>query len=257
MPKLSVVIITLNEEPNILRALESVKPFADEIVVVDSISSDQTVKICREFGCRVYQRAFDGYGSQKQFAVDQASNDWVFAIDADEVVTKELQNEIIALFADTKNSGFSGLPHPAYRIPRSLNFMGRLLRHGGAGQEFLVRIFDRTKGGFTKVPVHEGIEVNGPKGILHGLLIHYSYKNIRDHLERINTYTSLAAKGNLDQGRSFPKIWAALKFPVSFISVYLIKRGFLDGYPGFMWSFLSAVYAVLKVAKTIELTQKP
>ena len=183
--KIAVFINTLNEASRIRACLESVA-WADEIVVVDSISGDQTVKICSEFGCRVFQRAFDGYGSQKQFAVDQASNDWVFAIDADEVVTQELQNEIIALFADTKNSGFSGLPHPAYRIPRSLKFMGRLLRYGGAGQEFLVRIFDRTKGGFTKVPVHEGIEVNGPKGILHGLLIHYSYKNINDHLERIN-----------------------------------------------------------------------
>jgi len=253
MPKLSVVIITFNEEANILRTLESVKSFADEIVVVDSISTDHTVSLCRDFGCRVYSREFDGYGTQKQFAVDQASNDWVFSIDADEVVTGELQKEIIALFTDTSGSG---IRHPAYRIRRTLHFMGRILRHSGVGKEFLLRIFDRTKGRFTNVAVHEGIEVNGSSGMLHGCLIHFSYQNIAHHLEKINSYTSLAAKGYSEQGRSFSKIWAAVKFPTSFISFYILKGGFLDGYPGFMWSFLAATYATLKIAKTIELKQE-
>jgi glycosyltransferase involved in cell wall biosynthesis len=257
MPKLSVVIITLNEASNILRTLESVKPFADEIVVVDSMSADLTADLCREFGCTVYQREFDGYGTQKQFAVDQASNDWIFSVDADEVVTEELQKEIIALFTAMPDTGFSGLHHPAYLIPRSLHFMGRILRFSGVGKELLLRLFDRNKGGFTTVAVHEEIVVKGSSGTLRGQLIHYSYKNISDHLEKINSYTSLAAEDNAKRGRVFSKFRVALKFPAVFFTFYMLKGGFLDGYPGFMWSLLAAVYASLKVAKTIEKFSKP
>jgi len=252
MPKLSVVIITFNEEANILRTLESVKPVADEIVVVDSMSSDQTADICRTFGCKVFQRVFDGYGTQKQFAVDQASNDWVFSVDADEVVTGELQEEINGMFSGKGQNTSDAPSHPGYLVPRSLYFMGKILRHSGTGREAILRIFNRTRGRFTTVAVHEGIEVDGVPGALKGHLIHYSYHSISHHVEKINTYTSLAAREYNDRGKSFSKPWVALKFPTSFISFYFIKRGFLDGYPGFMWSFLAAFYATLKVAKTIE-----
>jgi glycosyltransferase involved in cell wall biosynthesis len=255
MPKLSVVIITFNEEKNIFRTLESVKPFADEIVVVDSMSTDQTVGICTDFGCKVYQREFDGYGAQKQFATDQASNNWVLSVDADEVVTKELQKEIIGLFTRPGQADF--VPdNVAYRIPRSLHFMGCILKHGGAGKELILRLFDRTKGRFTKVAVHEEIEVQGPVGQLKGSLVHFSYRDISHHIEKTNTYTSLAAADYVKHGRSFSKIWVALKFPTSFFTFYILKGGFLDGYPGFMWSFQAAVYATLKIAKTIERTEK-
>jgi len=294
MPKLSVIIIAHNEEQNILRCLESVKPVADEIVVVDSMSTDQTARICNDFGCKVYQREFDGYGTQKQYAADRATNDWVFSVDADEVVSEELRDELKEMFEDgghrvtgsqghrvtgsqghkvTGSQGYSttqSLNHSVtqslnhsfaqyagFNIPFSLFFMGRILRHGGVGNEVHLRIFDRTKGGFTRVPVHEGIEVTGAVGSFHGRIIHYSYRDISHHLDKINTYTSQAAEGYRKRGKSFSGIWAALKFPTSFISFYFIKLGFLDGYPGFMWSFLAAVYATLKVAKTIELEQKP
>jgi glycosyltransferase involved in cell wall biosynthesis len=261
MPKLSVVIITHNEEYNILRCLESVKPVADEIVVVDSRSEDRTTQICRDFGCIVISREFDGYGSQKQFATDQATNDWVLSIDADEVVSEELQHEINQLFHDPPKSEIpnpkSQILHSAYRIPFSLHFMGRFLKHSGVGNEFHLRLFNRTKGKFTTVPVHEGIEVKGSVGILKGRIIHYSHRDIRHHIEKINTYSSQAAEGYRKSGKSFPKIWVALKFPLSFISFYFIKLGFLDGYPGFMWSFLAAFYSTLKVAKTIEINTRP
>ncbi|MFZ4522485.1 MAG: glycosyltransferase family 2 protein [Bacteroidales bacterium] len=255
MPAISVTIITFNEEANILRTLQSVSSFASEIVVVDSLSSDRTPEICREFGCKVYQREFDGYGTQKQFAVDQATNDWIFSIDADEVVTEALQQEIREMFADPVGTPAPLLQYPAYRIPRSLEYMGRVLRYSGAGKELLVRLFDRTMGAFTKVAVHEGIEVNGDTGLLRGQLIHHSYRDISHHLEKINTYTTLAARDYVKNGRHFSKGWAVLKFPVTFLSVYLFKGGFLDGYPGFVWSLLAAVYSTLKVAKTIELTK--
>jgi glycosyltransferase involved in cell wall biosynthesis len=254
MLKLSVVIITLNEEANILRTLESAKPVADEIVVVDSMSVDGTVQICRDFGCRVFQRNFDGYGTQKQFAVDQASNDWILSLDADEVITPELQKELTGLFAGSPGPGLIRMQHPGYLVPRSLYFMGRVLKHGGAGGELLLRLFDRTHGRFTTVAVHEEVQIDGNAGTLHGSLIHYSYRDISHHIEKLNTYTSLAAADYVKKGKRFSTYWACLKFPVSFFTFYILKGGILDGYPGFMWSFLAGVYGTLKVAKTIEKT---
>jgi glycosyltransferase involved in cell wall biosynthesis len=253
MPKLSVVIITRNEERNILRCLESVEPMADEIVVVDSGSTDRTLQICRESGCKIFTREFDGYGSQKQFAVDQAFNDWVLSIDADEVLSEELTEEIKQLLAEPG----TGITHPGYIIPFALHYMGRILRHGGVGHEHHLRLFNRTRGGFTLVPVHEGIELKGIAGALKGHIIHYSYHDIGHHLEKINTYTTQAANGYRKKGRTFSGIGCAFQFPASFISRYILKGGFLDGYPGFMWAFMAAVYATLKVAKTIELKRKP
>lgn len=257
MAELSVVIITRNEEQNILRCLASVKPLAGEVVVVDSGSSDHTMELCREAGCRVFSREFDGYGRQKQFAVDQAMNDWVLSIDADEVISPELQEEIRLLMKAMPQANSQATTDPlspaGYRIPFALHFMGRILKHGGVGNEYHLRLFDRKQGGFTTVPVHEGVEVNGPTGTLKGRVIHYSYRNISHHFEKINTYTSQAAEGYVKRGKHFAKLWAVVKFPSSFMAFYFLKLGFLDGYPGFMWSFLAAVYATLKVAKTIEL----
>lgn len=266
---LSVVIIAHNEENNILRCLGSVKAIADEIVLIDSFSTDDTFRISKEFGCKVIKREFDGYGSQKQFAVDQASNDWVLSVDADEVVSPGLSEEILRWkkegerpSAGNTTSG-GNITHPAdsqkttdlnagYLIPFSLFYMGRILKHGGVGHEYHLRLFDRTRGGFTRVPVHEGIEVSGRTGTLQGKIIHYSYRDISHHLAKINTYTTQAASGYVSRGRSFSKGWVFLKFPGSFISVYLIKGGWRDGYPGFVWAFMAAFYASVKVAKTIE-----
>ncbi len=244
----SVAIITLNERENITRAVTSALAVSDDIVVVDSMSADGTAEICRGLGCRVFERPFDGYGSTKQFAVDQALNDWVLVLDADEVLTPGLQAELNQLFAGGATpSGFDG-----YRIPRSLHFMERVMKHSGTGREMLLRLFDRRKGAFTKAAVHEEILVDGPVGTLAGGLLHYSYRDIRHHLEKINHYSTLAAEDYVRKGRRFGKAWVAVKFPATFFTFYILKGGILDGYPGFMWSFLAGVYASLKVAKTIE-----
>ncbi|MCX6244485.1 MAG: glycosyltransferase family 2 protein [Bacteroidetes bacterium] len=250
MQKLSVVIITHNEEENILRCLSSVKEIADEIVVVDSFSTDRTAEICRSQGCNVVSHAFEGYGQQKQFAVDQARNNWILSVDADEVVTEDLKLEIRKLL-EKDSVSFSG-----YRIPFSLFYMGRILKHSGTGNEFHLRLFDRTKGRFTVVKVHEGIEVNGPLGTLKGRIIHYSYRDLSHHLQKIDTYTTQAAEGYASRGKSFSKIWVVFKFPVSFFVFYIIRLGILDGYPGFLWSFFAAFYGSLKVAKTIEMQKQ-
>jgi glycosyltransferase involved in cell wall biosynthesis len=249
MAGITVTIITKNEEQNILRCLESVKPFANEIVIVDSMSTDRTVDICRSFGCTIILREFDGYGPQKQFAADQARNEWVFSVDADEVISPELQQEISQLFKKEVQL-FAG-----YRIPRSLYFMGRIMKYSGVSNEFILRLYNRNKGGFTTVPVHESIEVKGDIGTLTGKIFHYSHRDITHLIDKMNLYTSLAAQGNLKRGKSYPAVWVAIKFPSSFITYYFLKGGILDGYPGFIWSFLSAVYASMKIAKTIELKE--
>ena len=250
MQKLSVVIITYNEEENILRCLASLKDLADEIVVIDSMSTDNTKDLCREFGCRVISHEFAGYGQQKQFGTDQASNNWILSVDADEVLTEGLRSEIKELL------GRETISQAGFRIPFSLFYMGRILRYSGTGKEYHLRLFDRTRGKFTEAAVHEGVEINGPSGTLKYQIIHYSYKDIFHHLQKINTYTTQAAEGNVRNGKTFSKAWVILKFPVSFITFYIIRLGILDGYPGFLWSFFAALYGSMKVAKTIEMQKK-
>jgi glycosyltransferase involved in cell wall biosynthesis len=247
MQKLSVVIITHNEEENIPRCIHSIKDWADEILVVDSFSADSTVEICNSSGCKVISHQFEGYGQQKQFGVEQASNNWILSLDADEVVTDELKQEIRTLMQK------EAIPHGGYQIPFSLFYMGRILRHTGTNN---LRLFDRTRGRFRFVNVHESVDVNGPVGTLKGKVIHYSYRDLVHHLQKINTYTTQAAEGYTARGRRFSKVWVAFKFPVSFFIFYILKLGILEGYPGFLWSFFAAFYGSMKVAKTIEMQEK-
>jgi glycosyltransferase involved in cell wall biosynthesis len=247
MTTLSAVIITLNEEENIAHCLDSLQGLASEIVVVDSHSTDRTMEICKRYNCKIFTRDFDGYGIQKQFAVDQSTGTWVLSIDADEVVTNELKREILHLLEE-KDPPFSG-----YEIPFSFLYLGRILRYS---KEIHLRLFNRDKGHFTQVAVHEGIVVKGPIGRLRGKIIHRSYRDISHHLQKINSYTTQAASEYAKSGKRYSKGWVAIKFPASFIQFYFFKLGILDGYPGFLWSFFSAFYAALKIAKTIELNSK-
>jgi glycosyltransferase involved in cell wall biosynthesis len=249
MPKLSVVIITKNEELNIGRCLESVRELADEILVVDGHSSDKTREICQSAGCRVILHDFEGFGRQKQFAVSNAVNDWVLSVDADEVVTPELAMEIKNLLASGQ------ITHAGYLVPFTVFYLGHRMKHSGMRNEVHLRLFDRNKGRFREDEVHEGIEVNGTTERLESRIIHHSYRDIFHHLEKINLYTTAAAEGYFKQGKRFSRCRVAWKFPVSFFIFYFIKGGILDGYPGFMWSFMAAFYGSLKIAKTIELNR--
>lgn len=246
MEKLSVVIIAYNEEQIIRRCLDSVKAIADEIVVVDSESTDSTPDICRESGCKVFRRKFDGFGTQKQFGVDQASHDWILSVDADEIVSDELSLEI-RLLRSARNDNFAG-----YRIPFAFYYMGRILKHARIGKEYHLRLFNRKQGGFNTNPVHEGIMISGSTGTLKGTIIHHSYRDLFHHISKTNFYTSKAAIENFSKGKSYSGFWVALKFPVTFFIHYFLRGGFLDGYPGFLWSFFSAFSASVRIAKTIE-----
>jgi glycosyltransferase involved in cell wall biosynthesis len=249
MQKLTTVIITNNEEGNILQCIRSVKDLADEILVVDSFSADRTTEICQAEGCRVLHHAFEGYGQQKQYGVEQAVNDWILSLDADEIVTPELKQEIRSLLEKDE------VPFCGYEIPFSLFYMGRVLNHSGTRNEFHLRLFDRRRGRFTLVNVHEGVELDCPEGFLKGRILHYSFRSLHHHLQKLNTYTTQAAEGYVTKGRKYSKVWVAFKFPLSFFLTYIVKLGFLDGYPGFLYSWFAALYSTLKIAKTIELQE--
>ena len=255
MNKLSVVIITLNEENNILKCLNSVRDIADEFVVVDSGSTDNTIHICEEQGCRVFSREFDLFANQKQYAVNQAKYDWILSIDADETISDDLKFEIKALFGKEKVSETDVQPvNSGYIIPIRLYYLGHRMKMSGRAKT--IRLFDRRKGSFAQVPIHEYVKVEGSVGDLKGEIIHHSYCDIAHHIRKINAYTSYAAEGNRKANKSFSKFWVFFKFPVTFFIHYFIRGGILDGYPGFMWAFFAAVYTSVKIAKTIEMADQ-
>ena len=236
-------MITFNEEDNLHRSLESIS-WCDEIIIVDSGSTDKTVGICKEFNCKIFQNDFKGYGEQKRFAVSKASNDWVLNIDADEVITEELCKEIKNIF----ESG--SLNTKGYYIPRSLIFLGKQFKYGRESKEYYLRLFDKNWGNFTSDKVHEKVKSSGITQKLKGKLLHYSYKDIDQYFQKFNLYTTEAAVTLLNngrKGRSVPVI--ILGFPVYFFKNYFIYRNFLNGIPGFLWSLFSSLYPVVKYFK--------
>jgi glycosyltransferase involved in cell wall biosynthesis len=249
MTRLSAVIIAFNEESNIDRCLAALHGVADEIVVVDSHSTDRTAEICSRHGCRIFQREFTGYSGQKQFAVDMASSDWVLSVDADEVVTPELKEEILQ-FLQREDHKVTGC-----YIPRDLVYLGKRMRFGGASGERIIRLFNKKCGRFDGAAVHEKVLLDGPAATFRGKLLHYSFRNSEHHLAKINEYTQKAAEENVRKGKRYPKIWVPLKFKISFITFYFLKGGLLDGYAGFNWALMGSMYAALKISKTIELTK--
>ncbi|MDP4280710.1 MAG: glycosyltransferase family 2 protein [Bacteroidota bacterium] len=249
MPTVSVFIITKNEEENILRCLESVKPIADEIVVVDDFSTDRTLEICKQEGCRVFEHKFTGYAAQKQFALEQTTCDWVLSLDADEVLTPKSEIELLEWKTRTD------IEENGYKIPFDLIYLGHLMKFSGTCVAKL-RLFCRTKGRFMEVTVHEDIILEGKIGRMKYHILHYSYRDLSHHIQKLNTYTSDAARGYIQKNRRFSHFQAVLKFPVNFFIFYFLRLGILDGFPGFMWSLLASFYGTLKIAKTIELQKK-
>jgi glycosyltransferase involved in cell wall biosynthesis len=243
--KLSAVIITLNEERDLPGCLDSLEGLADEVVVVDSGSRDGTLHIARRRGAKVFERAFDGYGPQKQFAVERAAGEWVLSLDADERATPELAAEIRGLLA--------GRPprEDAFRVPFQIFFMGRRLRFGGCFRESHIRLFRRGRARFEPDMVHEGLLVEGAVGALKAAVRHESYRNFGEHLEKCRRYTAAIAQRKFAQGKRFQP-WQHLRLPWEFFVRYVAKLGFLDGSAGFAYAALSAYYAWLKHARLVD-----
>ncbi len=245
MGTLSAFVITKNESQDIRDCLKSLAGVADEVVVVDDHSTDDTADLCRQSGAKVFTRALDGFGTQKQYALDQTTGEWAFSIDADERVTPALAQEIRA--AIQRNGAAAG-----YIVRRHNYFLGRRLRFGGVGEDRVVRLFRKSAGRFLPVPVHESIEVNGRLETLLAPLEHYSYATLEEYEEKLNRYTTLAAQKLWDKGRRFS--WFDYLRPGWELFARVILRGaWLDGQVGLMYAALSAHASWLRAIKLWEM----
>jgi glycosyltransferase involved in cell wall biosynthesis len=248
---LSVAIITRNEETNIRRTLESVR-WADEIVVLDSGSTDRTVAICREYTDRVFHQEWLGYAGQKNAAIDRTRGAWVLSLDADEPVEPELAEEIRAIIA-------SPASRDGYRVPRKTFFLGKLVRHGGWYPDYNLRLFRRGKGRFEERAVHEAVKVAGTVGATRHAILHYAYPDLASYLDSINRYSSLAVSVMAERGIGRGKTgWPNILFrPLfTFLYRYLVRGGFLDGKHGLVLNLFHAFYVMAKYAKAWERTER-
>lgn len=249
--KISVVIITFNEEKNIGRCLKSVQDIADEIVVVDSFSIDGTEAICRKFGVRFIQKEFLGYAEQKRFADLQAYNEWIFSIDADEALSERLKKEILSI----KNTQPTA---DAYQMPRLTSYLGKWIRHTDWYPDKKIRFYNKNKARWQGTNLHEHIatDANAVVGNLKGDLLHYSYYSFHQHIAQFNKFTEIAAQEAFAKGKKAPLYKIFLNPAWKFFYSYFLRLGFLDGYKGFLVCAISAFATFTKYIKLKQLHQE-
>ncbi|VAX25484.1 Putative two-domain glycosyltransferase [hydrothermal vent metagenome] len=242
--KISAVIITKNEELNIERCLKSIQ-WVDEIVVVDSNSTDKTIEICNRYNCKVINSEWFGFGRTKKLAVDSASNNWILSIDSDEEVTQELESTIKEILKDPKFNG--------YKIKRKSYYLGKMINHCGWNSDYPLRLFNREFGNFNEKNIHESINVKGKVGQIETILLHYTYPTISSHIIKLDKYTELQARELKKKGRHYSLFAVALFSIYKFINMYFLHLGFLDGKEGFVLCSNSAYGVYLKYLKLWEL----
>lgn len=247
MEKLSVVIITLNEEMNIQRCIESISSIADEVIVLDSFSTDKTQQICESLGAKFVQHKFDGHIQQKNRALQLAKNEWVLSLDADELPNEILLNSIIKALENPKAD--------AYYFNRLTNYIGQWIRHSAWYPDPKLRLLKNPKGKWAGMNPHDKIKMHKDAKVeyLKGDLLHYSYYSLDQHIAQINSFTSISAKEAFKNGRKSNLAIAVLKSSWRFIRNYFFKLGFLDGYYGFVICSLAAWDNYLKYLKIREL----
>lgn len=244
MPEISVVIITYNEERNIARCLDSVKEIADDIVVVDSFSTDKTEEICKAKGARFVQHKFEGHIEQKNWAITQAKFPHVLSLDADEALSDELKKSIIAVKNNWTKDG--------YYMNRLTNYCGKWIYHCGWYPDRKLRLWDSRKGMWKGVNPHDKYEMNegdNVTGFLKGDILHYSYNALEDHYKQVEYFTTISSKELFDKGKKAGILFMLFAPVVKFIRDYIIKLGFLDGGAGFTISRISAYATYLKYKK--------
>jgi glycosyltransferase involved in cell wall biosynthesis len=239
--KISAAIITLNEERNIARAIESLR-CCDEIVVVDSGSTDRTVELAAKHGARVIESNWRGYANQKNYASEVCAHDWILSLDADEALSEALEGEIWQL---KKN----GPQADAYTMPRLAQYLGRWILHSGWYPDRKVRLFHRAKAEWVGEYVHESVRVNGSVGHLENNLLHYTCNSLSEHLKTMDRYTTLAAEQIISARRRVSWRNLALDPAWTFLKTYLFQRGFLDGPEGLAIAYMAGIYTFLKYAK--------
>ena len=249
MPTLSVVILTHNSEKLIRPCLESVK-WADGIIIVDSMSQDKTLDICREYTDKIWQRPWPGYSDQRNFALEQAGGDWIFFLDSDEQVSLPLQDEIRCILSRSDPSC------KGYLVPRKSFFLGRWIRGAGWYPCHVLRLIRKGAGRYNDKAVHESIEIDGEIGHMKGNILHFSYESIDQYMRRLNRYTDLEVRNmcrddSAVSGRKAAR--RALTGPLkAFFKKYLKQGGFRDGMHGFILCVFSAFYVFMTCAKYWE-----
>ena len=245
--KITATIITRDEQGHIARAIESVG-FCDEILVVDSGSTDRTVAVAKSMGATVICKDWPGYAAQKNFAAEHARNNWILSLDADEALTPKLAAGIKRLLP--ADQGCAG-----YDFPRLARYRGRWIRHSGWYPDRKVRLYDRTRGRWVGEYVHESVQVDGNVGHLDGDLLHYTCDSIDAHEANVDRYTDLAARELNDAGRHVAA-WRPLLAPAhSFVKAYVLQLGFLDGRAGLTIAYMAGRYVYLKYSKARALAR--
>jgi len=239
--KISATIITSNEESKIARAIESLR-CCDEIMVVDSGSTDRTVEIAEKFGARVVESPWHGYAGQKNLAAEKASHDWIFSIDADEALSEALEGEIWQLKK-------TGPEYDAYTVPRMAQYLGRWILHSGWYPDRKVRLYDRHKARWVGDFVHESVQVDGRIGQLRSNLLHFTCDSLSEHLKTMDRYTTLAAQEVVSHKQKIGWRHLIADPAWTFVRTYFIERGFLDGTEGLTIAYMAAIYTFLKYAK--------
>ena len=246
MQNISVFIIAYNEENIIAQCLEKLT-WANEIIVVDSGSSDKTIEICEKYGAKVIYNKFENFGKQKQFALNQTTNNWVLSLDADEVLSDELILEIKTV---DFSKGYSG-----YLIPRTHVFLNKIFKSGSENKKPILRFFNKQHGKFIENKVHEVIDVSGEIGVLKNEMLHYTVFDISTAIQKQVKYSLLSGEFLFEKGKKASLLKVIIKFPFDFIRFYFLQRNFLNGYQGFIWSMLSAFGSFVKYAKLYDLHQ--
>lgn len=247
MIKLSSVIITFNEERNIGRCIESLVGIADEIVVVDSGSTDNTEAICRSFGVKYIYHTFEGYGEQKNFAVSHCSFEYILSLDADEALSPELKETISALKNKWDKDGYS--------FNRLTNYCGKWIHHCGWYPDSKLRLFKKNQGKWSESKLHEKLILNDPENCesINGDLLHFSYYSIEEHIKQVNKFTEMASKDDFKEGKRSSILLILVAPVIRFIRDYFIHLGFLDGYYGLIICRISAQASFIKYVKLYEL----
>lgn len=246
-PRISLFIIAHNEASRIATCIASAKDVANEIVVIDGNSTDNTAQLCRELGAQVFTREFDGFANQKNFALSKVTSEWALNLDADERLSPALKEEILQAVNNPQVSG--------YYLPFCNYFLGKKMRFSGLNKEKHLRLVRTPKAHYIGGLVHEGLEVQGPLSTLKNPVNHFSYDTIEAYFTKFNKYTSLAAKQLHQNGRHFSMLRLLFTLPFEFTKRYVFKLGFLDGIRGLFWASFSTYYVYVKYAKLWQLEQ--
>ncbi len=249
MPTLSVIVITKNESQDISTCLESIS-WADEIVVLDSGSTDKTVEICRKYTDKVISTNWPGFGPQKNRALDMANGDWVLSLDADEHITPELRDEILSTIAEPGGK-------VAFMMPRLSSYCGRPMRHGGWWPDYITRLMLRGNGRFSDDIVHERLVIDGPTGTLKHPIIHKAFETLEEVIQKLNSYSTAGARMMHAEGKKAGLTKALSHALWSFLHTYIIRAGFIDGRIGFMLAISNAEGTYYRYLKLMLMGKEP